>query len=645
MRSLKTGICIALLAGSAWVWAQGTAPRERAAEQGPFYILPHVEGLMLCDEALADPAVTDALQAFAYCIDRGLNGSGPLTRLLDTLEPGGPAGQVQIGYMLTLPLLDLYEKNPSGQWEISSKKVEANLNLIRHVNRPVVVYFSSTHFDTTSPLSKELAAAPENLMKLPNGQPPQLGYYGYGIHPYTLRTDESVPINHYRFNALRHIAKKIAELPEDAQKKIVGFTLAGEAHQLFPDFETGMGRYQDMQTTDYDPASVAEFRKWLREKYETIENFRKKTGLDFENFDAITAPGKDIRKDKLNNFGEHYDAYADGIAPVAGWLRDPKQRVQRLDLYVDGQLLAPMTRHMNRLDVYRAKPEITTPNTGFRHDIDFSGMATGKHRLQVVAETQDGRKILIGERILVIVPRDQSAVAEHVPPGVDDFSGMWSKAWHYVPSSIRKWLQRRRWIQPGNPQSSLEDVDWWLDMPAGMLDVYYNPLARDWNEFRQTQVFRFLNQFHAEALAAGLPADKLYSHQIVPRVNSSWNPQLFAVDKTLGKGMPWKPGFNLYGGATDSAWLSDFLKNQQITDYGVPEFNPQQWKAPGIHAQAMRFQYRANARFISPSFMSLVPKRLRSVAENDVNRMEIRPDNPAEGSSAFYSAIVEFARE
>lgn len=87
--------------------------------------------------------------------------------------------------------------------------------------------------------------------------------------------------------------------------------------------------------------------------------------MDYASFDVIPAPSKDIRKEKLGSFGEHYDAYADGTLPVAGWLWDPAQIVDKINLYVDGKLVGPMARSLNRLDVYRAVDEITNPNTGF----------------------------------------------------------------------------------------------------------------------------------------------------------------------------------------------------------------------------------------------------------------------------------------
>ena len=35
----------------------------------------------------------------------------------------------------------------------------------------------------------------------------------------------------------------------------------------------------------------------------------------------------------------------------------------------------------------------------------------------------------------------------------------------------------------------------------------------------------------------------------------------------------------------------------------------------------------------------------KGAAEHGVNRMELSPDNPKDGSDKFYKAIVEFARQ
>ena len=92
-------------------------------------------------------------------------------------------------------------------------------------------------------------------------------------------------------------------------------------------------------------------------------------------------------------------------------------------------------------------------------------------------------------------------------------------------------------------------------------------------------------------------------------------------------------------------WLERFLKEGQIRDYGVPEFNPQQWKTPGIHLAAMRTHYAAGARFISPYYLSLIDQRYRAKVDHAINRMELRPDNHKEGSAAFFEAIRTIALE
>ena len=605
----------ALLAALACAAAPAPAQATPPAPRQPLVIAPTVEGLLLCDEAVADARITDITAAYAECRRRQRDGAPALTRLLDTLEPGGPKGAVQVGYTLTLQLLALYKKTPKG-WAIDTEQLDAYLRVISQVDRPVVVYLSADHFDSLGPLPTELAKDPRNLMHLAGGKPLELGYFGYRIIPYTLLADPAIPVNRYRFEALEEVARRIQALPRKVQDRIVAYTLAGELHQVFPDFENGMGAWQNIQVTDYSAPSVAGFRAWLQGKYQTVAQFNAQNGVDYASFDAIPAPARDIRKDKLNSFAEHYDAYADGTLPIAGWLWDPKESIDQLDLYLDGRRVGPVQRGLNRLDVYRAVAEVTTPNTGFRYDLDFSALAPGYHLAQVVAQS-GGTPYKLAQVEFVVVPRDQSrvkAVRAREAPGLKD-------------------------------AKQLAGVRSWLDMPRSLQDVYYNPLARDWNHYREMQVYGFLKAFHARAVQAGLPVDKLYSHQIVPDVNGSWNRQLFAVGLTLQGNTPWKQGLNMYGGAVDSAWLRTFMGLRKISDYGVPEFHPQQWKRQGAALAALQSHFNAGARFISPMYFSIIPAKFKQRAENGVNRMEVDPHNTKDGSDQFYQAIVEFAKQ
>ncbi|HPZ58856.1 hypothetical protein [Ottowia sp.] len=620
-----------------------------AERESPMYILPNIEGLMQCDEAQTQQKFAHAFDAFRYCMDSGRTGAAALTRLMDTLEPGGPQGKVQVGYTLTVQLLELYRQDARGVWVLDDKHLDAIMRLMADAKRPLVLYLSSSHFDSIGALPVELVKNPDNLMKLADGQPLKLNYFGYPIHPYTLRPDEKIDVNHYRYQAMREIARRVRQLPEEVQRLIVAITLMGEVHQLFPDFENGTGNFDHVQVTDYDPRSVADFRAWLQRKYGDITQFNRAHGFDYLGFDKVPAPGKDIRNTTLSSFGEHYDAFAPGLLPVGGWLWDPQGKVTSLDLYVDGERVGPIERGLNRLDVYRARDDVTTPNVGFRHDLDFSILAPGRHRLQVVVGTVGGKYVL-GERAITVVPRDQSRVSDHLPAGAQGL-GSTRRGWRqYVPMWLQNLLVRLGWLKSSNPGVGLPPelvgaVHAWVDLPKDTQDVYYNPLARDWDEFRASQAASFLTHFTQQAVAAGLPAEKLYSHQVVPQVNSSWNRQLFAVDQTLGGGHMWRPGFNLYGGAVQGEWLERFLKEGQIRDYGVPEFNPQQWKTPGIHLAAMRTHYAAGARFISPYYLSLIDQRYRAKVDHAINRMELRPDNDKEGSAAFFEAIRTIALE
>lgn len=589
-----------------------TAP---ATARAPFIIAPSIVGTMVCDEAASDPGIKTYDAAINLCHERRRTGAAAINRLLDTLEPGGPRGQVQIGFTATLQLLALYRRTATG-WEIDTARVDEFLQLVADVKRPVVLYLAGDHFDSIGPLTDELEKDPRNLMQLPGGQPLELGYFGYRIAPYTLETDASIPVNRYRYEALRYVARRIKALPPEQQQRIVAITLAGELHHLFPDFEHGMGAHQNIRTTDYSPASVAGFRAYLAKQYGSIAALNRQAGTAYAAFSAVPAPSRDVSREPASSLAEHYDAFAAGTLPLSGWLWDPEGRVTNLDLYLDARYIGPIARGFNRLDVYRALDAVTTPNVGFRTDVDFSTLRPGKHMAQIVARAGTARYEVAKTEFTVMARDRREAPTTRRPPEVFG-------------------------LRAG---SELAGVRSWLDLPQPQQGVLFNPLARDWNRYREQQVAAQLGEFYRIALGEGLPADKLYSHQIVPNVNSSWNPQLFAADQTLHGSLPWKHGINLYGGATDSDWVRGFLAERKIADYGVPEFNPQQWKRDGAHLAAMQSHYAGGARFISPYYFSVIPNRFKGSAENGVNRMELGPDNTKDGSDRFYRAIIEFAK-
>jgi hypothetical protein len=611
MRAWRAIVRTLLVVACAGALAEGAAAEPAAP---PWIIAPVVEGLLVCDD-LAQNEYRNLIQSNSYCTRNGRNGLNAVNALLDDLEPGGPQGQVQVGYTITVQLLSLYRQR-GAEWVIDEARVDRVMRVLEQVKRPAVLYLAANQFDTQGAITASLVAEPRNLMQLADGSVPNSTYFGYRIVPYTLLTDESIPVNRYRFTALRHVAQRLSKLSKAARERLVAVTLAGEVHHMFPDFEGGMGAYDKVQMTDYSPGSIAGFRVWLKRKYVTVERLNAATGGRFGSFTEVTAPSRNVLATNKGEPIEHFDGYADGTLPVAGWLWDPQGQVRSLELVVDGQRRATMGRDFNRLDVYRAVDAVDDPSVGFRQDLDHAALQRGSHVLQVVAVTAAGRLELARRKLEVLTGSDSRRMNGAVGE----------------PEKIP-------------PLSSLAGVRASLDLPQGNPQrVLFNPLAREWNDYRAHQVSDFLAKVHQVARSAGLPADKLYSHQIVPRVNSSWNPQFFAVDASLNSGLPWKPGFNAYGGAAGGPWMERFIREHGITDYGVPEFHPQQWKRADAARRALALHRRLGARFVSPYYLSVISDREEKTGAT-LNRLEIRANNTLDGSDQLYRAIRELAAQ
>lgn len=583
----------ALLAAAKPASAQGApAPSTRP----PFIIAPMIEGLGYCQGGSGSATLAQALQT---CFDIGSDSVALVKATLDQLEPGGPRGDVQVGYTVGINLLDLHFNGAS--------QLKTLRHLIEHTGRPVVLYLMGNHF-TASPRLPQ--ASNDSYARFADQSVPKDNYFFGGVTPWTLDTDMAIQVNQLRFGALKLFGNWYAKLPRATQRRVVGITLAGELHQYFADFATGMGRYDNLRTTDYSPGSAAAFRQWLAKRYPRIEDLDRQMNASWTSLEQVTPPSLDIRRDKLEGLYQHLDGYAHGTLPVEGWLASLPPG-HRLQIYLDGKPIGQAEYGLNRQDVYEAVKELPDPRVGFRYWLDFETLPRGIHTLQIAMQGPQFNYQIARREIVVM------GSSQETPPRIEG--------------------EARLAAAPGKAPRA------WLDRPRERQDYYFNPLAKAWVAFRADQVSEAYLQWFGRAVASGLPKEKLYSHQIAAATVGGWNPMLFASDASLTGPKPYRKGINLYGGSLDIALLKrHYLSGAEA--FAVPEFHTQAWKNPGQSVKVLRAFQASGAVFMTPYFMSLVPEKFRG-AGNPHDRFRIAPDNKDYGSNYLFSAIAEVARD
>jgi len=531
-----------------------------------------------------------------------------LAHMLDQLEPSGASGEVVLGYTLSIPLLWLFEEH-SGNWRLDKRKLDFYLNIVRSVPRPAVVALLGNHFSPSSALTRHLARNPANYMWLANGMPPTSVYFSTQVHAFTLETDPNIPINRLRFQAMAAALKGLADIERTHPGRVRAVTLMGEVHHLFPDLKGGTGKFEKLQFTDYSPNSIQSFREWLKRRFERLEWLNEAAGTNFASWNDVNPPSKDLRHDKPTSLQQHVDAYASGSVPVFGWLASGRQ-APRIEVYVNATLAGLAETGLSRLDVYEAVPEMAGAGSGYRYDLNYRQLPPGTHRIDVVWRKSEGQTVLLGTSDLQVADRN------------GDLSG----------KDLRKAFDEK-----GTLTIATSGERGWLDHPRDQLDLYFNPWAALWQRFREDQVERFLVDTYNRAKTYGFPADRLYSHQLLPGKNGSWNRMLFAADRTNQAHSPYAKGLTLYGGASFTPELARRVGWQR---FGIPEFNPLMGKHPDSAANALRAFEDACADFISPYFMDIdwdIPPGPSDGHET----MLIHPLNMNKGANHFYRAIVQ----
>ena len=570
-------------------WAQ-TVPKT------PFVIAPMIEGQGYCHAGKAEPTIT---QALVRCAQRNDLGVKELAQALNKLEPGGARGAVQVGYTVGINLLNHPKTGPFNHFGFLTAALSA-------IDRPVVIYLFANHFAGTT---AQPPIAPDSMAKFADQTAPIETYFKAPIAPISLSNRPDLSINQQRHKAMTQVGKWYQSLPQSSRSKIIAFTMAGELHHFYDDFSTGMGRFEGIRITDYSPAVVQDFQVWLRQRYGTVQALNKVLGAEFIDFAQVQPPSKSIQTDRLSSFSEHFDSYAHGVVPIEGWLAR-LEAGQKIKVYLNGAALAEAEYGLNRQDVYEAVRDIKTAQVGFRYQLDFSKLPRGQYTIQVMVEGPKG--YALAQRALSVMGNSQEpiqAMGGSLPEG----------------------------------KKAPKGLKFHLDRPAPQMAVFYNPLAREWLDFRSAQVTRAYGHWMDASVAAGLPAEQLFTHQIAVATVGGWNPVLFASDASLQGPQRYKKGINVYGGSASMALLRRHYLQPGET-FGVPEFHSQAWKDNTVPAKVLRDFQQGGARFVSPYFLSMIPDKYRN-PPNAHDKFRLSPDNPDYGSQHLYQAMVQSATQ
>ena len=577
------------------VLAVGALVAPCAAQAAPFVIAPMLEGQGYCNAGLAQPKLGLAI---AHCAQRKDSGVKELAAALNALEPGGAKGAVQVGYTIGINLL---EHPKEGEFNPFGFLTQA----LQQLDRPAVIYLFANHFAGSHAYPPIQA---DSMARFADQSVPTEKYFQRSIAPISLSLQAPISVNQQRRSALNKVGQWYASLPPKSRKKIIAFTLAGELHHFYDDFSTGMGRFDNIRITDYSPTSVRSFQAWLRQRYGDVAALNKALGADFKDFSQVAPPSKNIQSESLGQFSEHFDSYAHGVLPIEGWLKHlaPGEKIR---IYLNGVALGEAEYGLNRQDVYEALPAIKTAQLGFRYLLDFRRLPRGKYTVQVVLE--GAKSYELAQRSLSVMGRSQEPIQN---------------------------LGKK--ITVSAPPSSLK---FYLDHPAQEMAVFYNPLARDWLDFRSAQVTQAYDDWFDAAVKVGLPSERLFTHQIAVATVGGWNPVLFASDASLKGQQRYKKGINLYGGSASTALLRrHYLMPGEV--FGVPEFHTQAWKDKTVPGKVLHDLQQAGASFVSPYFLSMAPDKYRD-NPNPHDKFRLSPDNKDYGSDYLYRAMTNMAKK
>jgi hypothetical protein len=620
--AIALAACAVLAAGAGGLTLRHNQFTAATRTAGPLLLAPMIGVIDSCVLAAnAGAALPPDLQAActgpegsaAALLEATLSALQPHSTAPAQTQPEGGAAAYTLGYTLPVPLLALFHHSADG-WAIDQGAVDRLVRTVRDTARPLILYLFSTHFASDAALEKELAQDPANLAQTRDGPLAPSRYYGSVIHNWSLASTQN-SLSARRVQATQAVLQALCRLPAKDVAKIKGVTLLGELHQLFPDFEAGMGFGTPYRITDYSPASVAGFQRFLQQEFGRIEQLNRVLGADYAAFDAVQPPSRDIRSEPLQRFTEHIDSFAHGSLPISGWAYVPPRHGGAqgsvpawVHIYRNGVFVGKTPVNQGRQDVLAAKPEFGDANTGWRLDMDFRQLPAGMHRIDIFLETAPGHLTPLGTRHIALMGRDQSA-----------------------PQALPQ-----KPLPASAPAEAALQAH--IDLPAEQSSYYYNPLVPLWHRFRQQQVVDYLQFMNGVVNPSCLADTPHYTHQIIPFSNPGWDANKYAIEASLQPLQGIRLGVSLYGNAAYGAVFSRWYGQTGHAGYGVTEFHPlKAMDAPAVQ-QMLGQHAQRGAEFVS---FFLEPRWQGKLVERGHNTFSFGPENTQFGSAALYQAVQQ----
>ena len=606
---LLASCCLAAgLLGSTAAALRSDAMAQALRPPPALLVAPMLSGLDVCLQNR--PARTPAAEAPLECLGPEGSGAALVQATLATLEPV-KSPDLTLGYSLKAPLLDFLRRE-GDQWRVDTDAVRRLANTVEGVPRPVVLYLFSTHFETHAPIETELAADPANRATGPTGPLPVDRYYEDRLYPWSVASTTN-SLTQRREQVMAAIAAEFCRRPAPVRERIAAITLLGEVHQLFPHFETGMAFTGPYEVSDYSEASRAGFQHHLAQHVRSLEALNAQLGTAYRRWADVHPPaGSPAAAPE-----QFIDAYAHGTLPVSGWVAPPTDRslgAGTVWVYLDGQLQGRSPVGLNRQDVLAALPALGSADVGWRFDLDFRRLAPGEHQIDLYLHRTGQADQHLGRRQIVIEP----------PVGTQPLA---------APADFRFTPLMRRPPAAKAPPTLRYSID---APPPGGARYRYNPLVPLWHAYRNQQVVDYLQHFRQRLAGTCLGERPLYTHQLVPYANPSWDANKYAVDASLQPQPGLHLGISLYGETTYGTSLIQWLHGQRQTHYGVTEFHPLKALTPGELAATFGQHHVAGARFVS---MFLEGRWQGRYMAEQRNLFGFDPANPSFGSDVLHASL------